>query len=65
MRNVLITKIVLNDDGWELSKEHQSTSNEWTKTEIDYIRTLLNSGKDYIDGNHLKDGIETAYFIQK
>lgn len=60
-----VGKIVLNDKGWELVKQYPSTSNEWSKREMEYIKILLSSGKDYLEGNSNADGIETAYFIKK
>lgn len=62
MRNTLIGKVILNDNGYELIKEHPSTSNEWKENEIVQIRHLLNSGLDELRGN---EAIETYYFLMK
>lgn len=62
MRNVLIGRIVLNDDGYELSKEHPSTSNEWSEWELSQIKKLLDSGLDELRADI---AIETYFVIMK
>lgn len=59
MRNVLIQKIMLNDNGYEIVKELQSTSNQWSNNELTVIMQLLESGLDFIDIG------DTSYIIAK
>jgi hypothetical protein len=59
MRNVLIQKTMLNDNGYEIVKELQSTSNQWSNNELTAIMQLLESGLDFIDIG------DTSYIIAK
>ena len=49
MRNVLMTEIMLNDDGYEIVKELPSTSNQWSIREVKAIKQLLDSGLDSLE----------------
>lgn len=50
---------MLNDNGYEIVKELQSTSNQWSNNELTVIMQLLESGLDFIDIG------DTSYIIAK
>jgi hypothetical protein len=59
MKNVLIARFMLNDNGWELVQEAPSTSNTWSIPAEKAIQELLNSGTDVLELG------DTVYQIQK